>query len=137
MGLLSRSEYEHYLYVQLPQQAEVVRSTLRLYTNSATTSIVRGQIELVNGLTVQVFEFIDLADETLLEYSYAVYEGDEKIRWYDAQPHPENPVLKQTFPHHFHAAPDIKHNRQPAPGISFDSPNLLTIINDCLALKNR
>lgn len=136
MGLLSRSEYEHYLYVLLPQHAQVVRSTLRLFTNSAATSMVRGQIELDNNLVIRVFEYIDLADETFLEYSYAIYEGEEKIRWYDAQPHPENPTLKPTFPHHFHSPPDIKHNRQPAHGISYSQPNLPAIIADCLALTN-
>lgn len=54
--------------------------------------------------------------------------------WYDPEPHPENPDLAKTFPHHLHEPPDIKHNRQPAPGISFDSPNLPTLIEDCIAL---
>ncbi len=137
MGLLSRSEYEHYLYTLLPQHRQVDHCTLRLFTNSATTAVVRGQIELTNGLTVRVFEFLDLADETFLEYSYAIYDSEEIIRWYDAQPHPENPALKPTFPHHYHSPPDIKHNRQPASGISFNAPNLPAIINDCLALKER
>jgi hypothetical protein len=137
MGLLSRSEYEHYLYTLLPQHRQVARCTLRLFTNSSTTAIVRGQVELTNGLSIRAFEFLDFADQTFLEYSYAVYEGEEKIRWYDAQPHPENPALEPTFPHHYHSPPDIKHNRQPAPGISFNAPNLPAVINDCLALTKR
>lgn len=136
MGSLARTEYEHYLYVLLPQHPQVVRSTLRLFTNSAVTCTVRGQVELINKLTIRVFEFLDLADETILEYSYAVYDNEEKIRWYDAQPHPENPILKPTFPHHYHTPPDTKHNRQPAIGISFSEPNLPTVIADCLTLIN-
>ncbi len=136
MASLSRTEYEHYLYVLLPQHPQVVRSTLRLFTNSVTTGIIRGQIELNNNLVIRVFEFLDFADETILEYSYAVYDGEEKIRWYDAQPHPENPILKSTFPHHYHTSPEIKHNRQPAHGISFHKPNLPVVISDCLELKN-
>ena len=31
-------------------------------------------------------------------------------------------------------APNIKHNRKPAPGISFTVPNLPTLIADCLEL---
>jgi hypothetical protein len=73
-------------------------------------------------------------DGEILEYSYTIYRGEEKIRWYDPQPHPENPALASTFPHHFHEAPDIKHNRKPAPGISFDASNLATLIADCLQL---
>jgi hypothetical protein len=33
-----------------------------------------------------------------------------------------------------HEQPDIKHNRKPAPGISFGAPNLSTLIADCVAL---
>lgn len=135
MGALSRSEYAHHLYLLLPQHPQVSRSTLRLFTNSATTAIVRGEVEMRNGLAIRVFEFIDFSDESILEYSYAIYRGEDKIRWYDAQPHPENPALQATFPHHFHTAPDIKHNRQPAQGISFKEPNLPTVIDDCLSLK--
>lgn len=36
--------------------------------------------------------------------------------------------------HHLHEPPDIKHNRKPAPGISFAAPNLSTLIGDCIAL---
>jgi hypothetical protein len=39
-----------------------------------------------------------------------------------------------TFPHHLHEPPDIKHNRKPAPGISFTVPNFPTLIADCAAL---
>jgi hypothetical protein len=46
----------------------------------------------------------------------------------------ENPALADTFPHHRHEPPDIKHNRLPAPGIGFDTPNLPTLIADCIAL---
>jgi len=80
------------------------------------------------------FEYLDLSDGQFLDYSYTVYAHGEKIRWYDPQPHPENPDLAATFPHHRHEPPGIKHNRHPAPGLSFDVPNLPTLIADCLAL---
>jgi len=39
--------------------------------------------------------------------------------------HGENePTLAGTDPHHKHVPPDIKHHRVPAPGMSFDKPNL-------------
>ena len=47
---------------------------------------------------------------------------------------PEISELSSTFPHHYHEPPDIKHNRKPAPGISFTEPNLPTLIADCLVL---
>jgi hypothetical protein len=33
-----------------------------------------------------------------------------------------------THPHHKHIPPNIKHNRIPAPGLSFDQPNLPLLI---------
>ncbi len=44
------------------------------------------------------------------------------------------PTLAETFPHHYHESPDIKHNRRPAPGFSFTSPNLPALIADCIQL---
>ena len=73
-------------------------------------------------------EVIDFASSELLDYSYTVYRGGERLLWYDPQPHPNDPTLAATFPHHKHEPPDIKHNRRPAPGISFDSPNLPKLI---------
>lgn len=52
----------------------------------------------------------------------------------DPQPHPEDAALATTFPHHLHEPPDIEHHRQPAPGISFTSPNLPTLIETCIQL---
>lgn len=51
--------------------------------------------------------------------------------------------LTQDYPqvnsttHHRHEPPEIKHNRRPAPGISFDAPNLATLITDCIDLGAR
>jgi len=77
-----------------------------------------------------------------LSYSYTVFRGQERIRWYDPQPHPESVELALTFPHHRHDPPDasagsarsIKRNRHPAPGISFHAPNLPALIADCIVL---
>ena len=33
-------------------------------------------------------------------------------------------------PHHKHVSPDIKHHRIPAPGLSFDRPNLPLLIEE-------
>ncbi len=47
---------------------------------------------------------------------------------------PEGLEDGQRWKHHRHEPPDIKHNRRPAPGISFTEPNLATLIADCSAL---
>ena len=131
MPSFSRSEYETFLYSLPEHYPSVASSTLKLYTNSVTTAFVRGSVHFRNGLELRVFEYLDLTDGEIFEYGYTVFRGDEKIRWYDPQPHPENPALASTFPHHRHDPPEIKHNRQPAPGISFHASNLPTLIRDC------
>ena len=42
----------------------------------------------------------------------------------------ERSTLASTFPHHKHIPPDIKHNRIPAPEISFTQPNLPVLIQE-------
>lgn len=134
MSFPSRRDYERYIY-SLPDHApEITSSTLRLYTNSVTTGFLRGSVWFRSSLELRVFEYLDFSDGEILDYSYTIFRGEERIRWYDPQPHPENPDLASTFPHHRHEPPDIKHNRRPAPGISFTAPNLPTLIADCVAL---
>ena len=81
-----------------------------------------------NGLRLQVIEVIDFAVRENLDYSYTVYKGQNKIAWYDPQPHPEDSKLVETFPHHKHLLPNIKKNRKPAHGISSHHLNLTTLI---------
>lgn len=137
MALPSREEYEHFIYSLPTEYPEIASSTLHVYTNSRTTCFVRGSIWFRNGLELRTFEYIDLSDSELLNYHYSIFRGQERIRWYDPQPHPENSELSITYPHHYHEHPDIKHNRRPAPGIRFDAPNLPTLIADCNAMGER
>jgi hypothetical protein len=63
-------------------------------------------------------------------YGYEVWQDNEKLYWYDSQPHPNDPALQSTHPHHKHIPPDIKHNRIPASEMSFDKPNLPKLIKE-------
>ncbi|MBI5566002.1 MAG: hypothetical protein HY870_13995 [Chloroflexi bacterium] len=135
MPFPARADYETLLYNLLQQYGDhIAVSTVHLYSTSALTARVTGSIQFANGLELRVAEFVDFVGGRIRDYSYAVYLGAEKVRWYDPQPHPDNVALAPTFPHHYHTPPDIKHNRQPAPGISFDAPNLPTLIHDCIEL---
>jgi len=135
MPLPSRTDYEALIY-SLPQSnpEQIQASSLRLYSTSALTARVVGEIRFRNGLVLKIREFLDFKVRQIRDYSYTIYHGEQKIRWYDPQPHPDDPALSATFPHHYHEEPDIKHNRKPAPGISFDEPNLPALIEDCLRL---
>jgi hypothetical protein len=142
MPEFARGAYEHLLYTLPQQYPEVASSSLHLFTTAATIGLVQGSVWFRTGLELRVRELVDLSDGEILDYSYDVFRDEEPIRWYDPQPHPENPDLASTFPHHYHERPDpsagaeqsIKHNRKPAPGISFQAPNLPALIADCLAL---
>ena len=64
------------------------------------------------------------------EYCRASYPHKEKLYWYDSFPHPNDPTLASTDPHHKHVPPDIKHHRIPAPDLSFARPNLSFLIRE-------
>ena len=134
MPLSSRPEYEKLLYTLPQSYPEVKSSSLHFFTTSRSAGLVKGSVWFHSGLELRVQELVDLSDGEILDYSYTVFRGEERIRWYDPQPHPEIPELAETFPHHLHEPPDIKRNRQPSPGIDFIAPNLTTLIADCIAL---
>ena len=145
MAFPERSEYETLIYGLPDQYAEIAASTLHLYSTSASTGTLEGEILLKNGLRIQVVEVLDFGSGRIRKYSYTIYKGEQKIRWYDPQPHPDRPEVAATFPHHYHEEPDpstssgqsIKHNRKPAPGISFDAPNLPALIEACRHLNEK
>lgn len=134
MAFPTLSEYELLIYGLPDAHPEIASSTLRVYSTSSFTATVKGEIVFCNGLRLRVAEAVDLYAGLIRRYSYTVYRGQEKIRWYDPQPHPENPDLAETFPHHYHEPPDIKRNRRPARGLRSDAPNLHTLIADCIQL---
>ena len=134
MSFSSRAEYERLIYGLSDEHAQIFDSTLRLYSTSALTAIVEGTIHLRSGLAIRVVKALDFKVGRIRHYSYTVFRGDEKIRWYDSQPHPEIPELASTFPHHYHELPNIKRNRHPSPGIHFEASNLARLIADCITL---
>ncbi len=67
-------------------------------------------------------------------YCGTVYGQKNKLYWYDSFAHPHIPELASTYPHHKHEPPDIKHNRIPAPNLSFTHPNLPFLITEIASL---
>ncbi|MBX3052939.1 MAG: hypothetical protein KF753_15765 [Caldilineaceae bacterium] len=80
-------------------------------------------------------EELDFGDGLITSYGYEVYRGQEKLYWYDDFPHPDDPTLASTHPHHKHVPPNIKRNRIPAPGLSFEKPNLSLLIDEIESLS--
>lgn len=130
--LLSRPDYEQWLYAIPITYPEVKASTVRFFTTSATTAAVAGNVIFHGGHELRVTELVDFAAGEILDYGYEVWLAGEKLYWYDPQPHPNDPTLASTAPHHKHVPPDIKHHRIPAPGLSFDSPNLPMLIGEII-----
>jgi len=128
--LLSRPNYEQWLYAIPDTYASVRSSTVRFYTTSATTGVVQGTIFFHSGHELRVTEPVDFAVGDILDYGYEVWYKVEKLYWYDPQPHPDDPTLASTRPHHKHIPPGIKHNRVPAPGLSLTQPNLPFLIEE-------
>ena len=104
MGFPPRHDYERFVYSLTDGHPEILSSTLRLYSNSTTIGFIRGTIWFHNGLELRVFEYLDFSDGELLDYSYTIFRGEERVRWYDPQPHPENPELAAKFPHQHEAS---------------------------------
>jgi hypothetical protein len=119
------------LIYSLPQTySSIQRSTLVLATIGPTLAKLEGQVTFEGEMMLDVWELIDFDARRILNYSYEVYRADEKILWYDPFEHPNIPELASTYPHHKHVLPDIKHNRAPAPSISFEHPNLPSLIEE-------
>lgn len=154
--MLRRSEYEELVYGLTARFPEIRLSTLVIAPSAYAIAHVTGMVALGEDVVLCVHELVDFRQGCILSYRYEVtlaippfvekalpsadeycaihYAGKEKLYWYDSQPHPDDPALQSTHPHHKHIPPDIKHNRIPAPGLSFSAPNLPFLIEEILTL---
>jgi hypothetical protein len=122
--------YSAFIYSLTERHSFITRSTLALAPIGATLGRLEGRVECRGGIHLEIWELVDFTTKRIRAYSYEVYRAGEKLCWYDCWRHPEIPSLASTFPHHKHVAPNIRDNRLPAPGISFESPNLDVVLND-------
>ena len=126
----SLSDYEMFLYSLSEYSSIILTSTVVLVRRSAQLAIVSGEIIFAGDYRLILYEVLNTRYGflRLTSYGYEVWRNEEQLYWYDSQPHPNNPDLASTHPHHKHVPPDIKHNRIPAPGLSFTQPNLSLLI---------
>jgi hypothetical protein len=127
--LKSLSDYSRFV-AELLGQPNVQSSTVAIWSDSPYTSVAEGEVFFTNGLRLRMREEVDLDAGLIMSYGYEVYRGEERLYWYDDFPHPNDPKLASTMPHHKHVPPDIKHNRIPAPNMSFERPNLPALIQE-------
>ncbi len=128
----SAEDYELYVYSLIEKFTSIKRSTLTFIRLGSTLARVTGEIHFENDVRLVVRERVlyNRLPIVMDWYGYEVYRGEEKLYWYDSQPHPDNEELQSTHPHHKHIPPDIKHNRIPAANMSFVQPNLPALINE-------
>lgn len=125
-------DYELFLYTLAQQFPSVRRSTLTFARLGSSLARVAGELYFDRDIRLVVRERVlyDRSPLVIDWYGYEVWQGNEKLYWYDSQPHPGETALQSTYPHHKHVPPDVKHHRIPAPDMSFTRPNLPVLIKE-------
>jgi hypothetical protein len=150
--LSSPEAYQAFVYSLSEQFSAVRRSTLVYVSSGVSFGRVEGILFFDQGITLCVQEYINFDLGVIEGYGYEVshahtspaspgfpaaaeycrasYADKDKLYWYDSFPHPNDPALAATHPHHKHMPPDLKHHRIPAPDLSFTRPNLPFLIRE-------
>jgi len=128
--LTSVANYEAFIYGLPDTFACIQMSTLVVAQVGPVTAIVKGELHFGQGLVLRVLEVVDVRQRRIDRYGYELWQGREELWWYNSWPHPDLSELSSTDPHHKHVPPDIKHHRVPAPGLSFQVPNLPLLIQE-------
>jgi len=132
-------DYELFLYSLQERFPSIRHSTLSFIRRGHSLARVTGEVHFDGDIRLVVLERLvfDRLPLRIEGYGYEVWKGEEKLCWYDPQPHPKDPHLQSSFPHHKHVPPEMKHNRIPAPEMSFTSPNLPALIREIEELLRR
>ena len=130
--LRTPSDYELYMYSLPDRHPSIRQSTVTLVRLGASLGRVAGEMHFARGFKAIVRERLvwERLPARIEWYGYEVWRGNEKLFWYDPQPHPADPDLQDSYPHHKHVPPDMKHHRVPATTMSFNQPNLSALIEE-------
>lgn len=115
----------------------VERSTVVVWSTSPYTGVAEGEVFFPAGVRLRLREELDFDAGLITAYGYEVDHHAERLYWYDDFPHPEDPSLASSHPHHKHVPPDIRRHRVPAPEISFQRPNLPFLVEEIAALLRK
>lgn len=137
--LRTPEDYELFLYSLPEQYPSIRRSTVTFIRRGASLARVAGDVYFDHDIRLVIRERLayDRLPMTIDSYGYEVWQADEKLYWYDSQPHPHESQLQETHPHHKHLPPDIKHHRIPAPEMSFARPNLPSLLQELTNLMRK
>ena len=125
-------EYELSIYKLVDDFPSVHRSTVTFVRRGLSLARVAGELFFDHGIRIVIRErVLYMRLPAVIDwYGYEIWKDNQKLYWYDPQPHPNTPELQSTHPHHKHIPPDMKHNRVPAPEMSFTRPNLPNLIRE-------
>lgn len=125
-------DYELYLYTITEKFPYINHSTLVLIRRGASLARVTGEIHFDLGYRLVVRERLlyHCSPIVIDWYGYEIWKGEEKLCWYDSQPHPNDEKLESSYPHHKHIPPNMTRNRIPSPKMNFDPPNLNVVIQE-------
>jgi len=150
--LSSPEAYQAFIYALSERYPSIRRSILVYIPSGALFGRVEGMLIFEQDVVLCVQEYLNFELGVIEGYGYevsrvhispdgpdfpaatefcrAAYPRKEKLHWYDSFPHPNDPSLASTDPHHKHVPPNIKHHRVPAPDLSFTRPNLPFLIEE-------
>jgi Family of unknown function (DUF6516) len=150
--LSSPAAYATFIYTLPERYTQIQRSTLAYIPSETLFGRAEGILFFADSVTLCVQEQLNFELAIIASYGYEVArsklpaEGDpfppaarycqasyphkDKLYWYDSFPHPNDPTLASTHPHHKHVHPNIKRNRIPAPHLSFTRLNLPFLIEE-------
>jgi len=125
-------DYEKFVYTIGHIFPSVQSSTLVVIPRGKRTAVIHGQLQFINGYRLTIQERLSFdSDAVVIEsYGYEMWHNADKIAWYDSQPHPNDPKLAVSHPHHKHIPPNMRSNRIPAPQLNFTQPNLPVLIGE-------
>ena len=128
----SLRDYEEYVYTLQQTFPSVKSSSLVVIRRGQLVARLQGELNFAQGYRVTINERLtqEINGLVIESYGYELWHNADKISWYDSQPHPNDPTLASSHPHHKHIPPNIKRNRIPAPQMSFERPNLPVLIQE-------
>jgi hypothetical protein len=148
----SPAAYAAFVHTLPERYPSIQHSTLVYIPSGALFGRIEGMLFFITAVVLCVQEYLNFELGVIEGYGYEVsrpqlpteaanlpiasvyckanYPDKNKLYWYDSFPHPNHPSLASTHPHHKHVHPDIKHNRIPAPELSFTVPNLPFLIEE-------
>jgi len=94
--LPSLADYERLVYTLPDRHPMIRRSTLIIIRHGPAFAELTGTLEFDDEIRLTVWEDLNFARGVIQGYSYAVSRGEERLYWYDPQPHPNDPSLAST-----------------------------------------